>query len=351
MSGIRKTDRMQGFTLIELLVVIAIIGILVGMLLPAVQSVREAARRTQCLNNIRQIALANHLYESARKSFPPSLIAPPPGQTYPTSNASWGIMGRILPFIEQENAANLVSLEVGYDQPPNSSSGIPQLRIPTFMCPSEINDRVRLKPDGTPHTHPLNYAGNFGTWFVWDPVSRRGGDGVFFPSSNSKTRDFIDGLSNTLMFSEVRAFTPYSRNLTGVSLSRPIDASEVGTYVLAASQKKMGASTNDNTGHTEWPDGRIHHGGFTTALTPNTNVEVTYAGVLYRHCDFNSQTEGVHLTNPTCAAITARSYHQGGLVNAAMADGSTRNFTAQIDLVVWRALGTRAGAEIVSAPD
>jgi prepilin-type N-terminal cleavage/methylation domain-containing protein/prepilin-type processing-associated H-X9-DG protein len=346
--GKRALRAYAGFTLIELLVVIAIIGVLVGMLLPAVQSVREAARRTQCLNNIRQIALANHNYESARKAFPPSMIAPPVGQMFPTSNGSWGIMGRILPFVEQENAASLINLEVGYDQPPNSTSGIPQTRIATFICPSEINDRMRLTSSGGNHSYPLNYAGNFGTWFVWDPTTNRGGDGAFFPSSNLKTRDFIDGMSNTLMFSEVRAFTPYSRNMSGVSSTIPASAADVASYVLAAPDKKMGATTNENTGHTEWPDGAIHHSGFTTTLTPNTNVEVTYAGTIFKHCDFNSQREGRSLTNPTFAAITARSFHQGGLVNAAMADGSTRNYTAQIDLVVWRALGTRAGAEIVN---
>ena len=345
-----SSDPNRGFTLIELLVVIAIIGILVGLLLPAVQSVREAARRTQCLNNIRQIALANLNYETARRSFPPSMIAPV-GSVFPTSNGAWGILGRILPFVEAENAATLVNLEVGYDQPPNSTTGVPQLRISTFICPSEVNDQVRLTSGGAPQTYPLNYVGNFGTWFVWNPTTGRGGDGAYHPNSNRKPRDFLDGMSHTLLYSECRAFTPYSRNLTGVSSTPPLNSSDVAALVLAAPDKKMGVTTNENTGHTEWPDGAIHHSGFTTALTPNTNVEVTVSGVVYKHCDFNSQREGRHLTNPIYAAITARSYHQGNLVNASMADGSTRNFTADIDLAVWRALGTCRGGEVTNGLD
>ncbi len=340
----------RGFTLIELLVVIAIIGILVGLLFPAVQSVREGARRTQCLNNIRQVALASLIYESARQSFPPSMNAPV-GGIFPTSNGSWGILGRILPFVEAENAATLVNLEVGYDQPPNSTSGVPQLRIPTFMCPSDVNDQMRLKADGTPHSYPLNYVGNFGTWFVWDPATGRGGDGSFHPNSKRKLRDFLDGSTNTLLFSESRAFTPYARNLTGVSATPPTSAADIGPLILAASEKKLGLNTNDNTGHTEWPDGAVHQSGFTTAMTPNTNVEVTVSGVVYKHCDFNSQREGRHLTNPTYAAITARSYHQGDLVNVSMADGSTRNITAAIDLSIYRALGTCRGGEIARSLD
>ncbi len=341
-----------GFTLIELLVVIAIIGVLMGILLPAVQSVREAARRIQCSNNIRQVTIATMHYESARKSFPPSMIPPPPGQMFPTTNGSWGILGRILSFIEQENAASLINLEVGYDQPPNSTSGVTFTRIPSFMCASEINDTLRLEPDGSPSSYPANYVGNFGTWFVWDPVSRRGGDGMFFPGSNIRTRDVTDGLSHTLLFSEVRTFTPYARNMTsGVSPSPPSSIAEVANYVIAAPDKKMGTSTNDNKGHTEWPDGATHHAGFTTALTPNSNVKVTIGGVVYKHCDFNSQREGRHVTNPTYAAITARSYHAGGIINVAMADGSIRNVTSQIELAVWRSLGSRQGGEVVTLAD
>jgi prepilin-type N-terminal cleavage/methylation domain-containing protein len=338
----------RGFTLVELLVVIAIIGVLIAMLLPAVQQVREAARRTLCLNNLRQIGIANHNFESAYGHFPPSMHAPI-GAAFTTSNGSWGILGRILPFIEQGNAANVVNLEVGYDQPPNSVSGVPQLRIDTFICPSEINDTPRLRADGTVHSYPLNYVGCFGTWQVWVPASGDGGDGAFHPNSHHRFSAFYDGTSNTLLSSEVRAFTPYSRNLTGVSAVPPETVAEVAALVLAAPDKKMGPATNSNTGHTEWPDGAVHHAGFTTTFTPNTNVEVSLAGVVYQHCDFNSQAEGRSATNPTYAAITARSHHAAGLVNIGLVDGSVRNVSQNITLAVWRALGSREGGEFIGS--
>jgi prepilin-type N-terminal cleavage/methylation domain-containing protein/prepilin-type processing-associated H-X9-DG protein len=338
----------QAFTLIELLVVIAIIGILIAMLLPAVQQVREAARRVSCLNNMRQLALANHNFESAYQHLPPSMVAPVQG-AFPTSNGSWGILGRIMPFIEQENASRLVNLEVGYDQPPNSTSGIPQMKIGTFICPSEINDMPRLKSDGSVHSYPLNYVFNFGTWFVWNPNTGEGGDGAYHPNSKHRLSTFYDGTSSTLMVSEARVFTPYSRNLTGASMTPPTTPEEVGAYVLAAPDKKMSVDTNGNTGHTEWPDGAIHHAGFTTAMAPNTNVRVTYNDVLYQHCDFNSQAEGRSATNPTVAAITARSYHSGGMINVGFVDGSVRGISQTIDLSLWRALGTRAGGEVIGS--
>jgi hypothetical protein len=128
-------------------------------------------------------------------------------------------------------------------------------------------------------------------------------------------------------------------------LTPPSSATEVANYVLAAPDKKMGLNLHANTGHTEWPDGAAHHSGFTTTLTPNTNVEVVFAGNVYQHCDFNSQSEGRHLTNPTCAAITARSYHNGNLVTIGLMDGSVRAVSGGIDLPVWRGLGTRNGGE------
>ena len=128
----------RGFTLIELLVVIAIIAILVALILPAVQQAREAARRTECLNNLKQIALAVNLYEEVRRAYPPSFTTVQ-GQ----ATDSWSVQARILPFLEQDAAYN----RIDFGQPYSSSPEIKRMRVDTYLCPSEPKDNVRLKND------------------------------------------------------------------------------------------------------------------------------------------------------------------------------------------------------------
>ena len=333
--------RRHAFTLVELLVVIAIIGILIGMLLPAVQSVREAARRTSCLNNVRQMVLSAHNYESSFQRLPPSFEIER-GTILTGNNGSWSIHGRLLPYCEQANAYSMVDLNVAWDA--QKATGVPQMRVPMYLCPSEVNDTVRLK-NGEAHVYPQNYGFNFGTWLVYDPVSSQRGDGPFYVNSKTRFGSIRDGLSNTLCVAEVKAFTSYIRNTADPGPTPPTDPN---AFMGMTGQLKLGTGLHKNTGHTEWCDGRVHHSGFTTTFTPNTFVPYDHEGQTY-DIDFNSVQEGKKSDQATCAAITARSYHSGGTINVGLLDGSARSVSDNIDLTVWRSLGTINGGEVINS--
>ena len=331
---IKMTKRFHGFTLVELLVVIAIIGIMVGLLLPAVQAAREAARRTQCQNNLKQIALACHNYHSAYKKLPPSALVDLTVNNT-ANNGSWGAHGRILPFLEQASLFEGIDTSIGWD----SQDIIDGLQIATYSCPSDPGGgRSRVFDDGRPTLHPTTYGFNFGTWFVFDPHTRQGGDGMFYPNKLMRIRDCLDGTSRTLLTAEVKAWTPYMRNGGPPATDVPSDAEDVSVIAASAVQFK-------DTGHTEWPDGRVHHTGFTTTMSPNTRVLFTYAGIEY-DIDYNSWQEGKDgvAGQATFASITSRSHHLG-MVQVALLDGSVTSITDSIDLELWHAMGTRAGGE------
>ena len=183
--------------------------------------------------------------------------------------------------------------------------------------------------------YATNYGFNYGPWFVFDPASGKGGNGAFHPNSRIKFRDFLDGTTSTLLAAEVKAWQPYTRNGGPPTTVIPADVTQAATIVASGVQTK-------STGHTEWPDGRVHHTGFTTTLTPNTVVPFTTSGGTILDADYNSWQEGKNGSagNPSYAIITSRSYHVG-IVNVALVDGSVRSVSENINLRIWRALGTR----------
>jgi prepilin-type N-terminal cleavage/methylation domain-containing protein/prepilin-type processing-associated H-X9-DG protein len=332
--------RRRGFTLVELLVVMVIIALLIGLLVPAVQKVRESARRTSCMNNLKQIGLAVANYEAERGCYPPSWL-PVPSDGHNIDG--WSAAACLLPFIEQGNLQAKFDMKYTFDNAlktqvtlaDGTTAAVASLRIPTYMCPCEKQDVAKLR-NGAPVAYPSNYAVNLGTWFVWDPTTGAGGNGTFFPGSKIRPTDVADGTSYTLCSSEVKAWQPIYRNagLTG-ALAQP----------ALASVASLQGSFQMNNGHTQWVDGRSAQTGFTSLFGPNTVVPATVSGVTY-DVDWTNQLEGDSTTIPTYSAVTSRSYHAGG-VNALLLDGSARFYENNVNLGVWQALSTRAGGELI----
>jgi prepilin-type N-terminal cleavage/methylation domain-containing protein len=325
----RRCARQSAFTLIELLVVIAIIGTLVGLLLPAVQKVREAANRTKCSNNLKQIGIALHNYQTQFNSFPPA------GE-YPvgaTSPDTYSVHARLLPFLEQTAVYQLVDLTV----PAISQPNVVMQRIAPYLCPNELNDVARKS---TPVRYPLNYAANFGTWMVYDPNTGRGGNGAIPLNRNLLTTEFTDGLSNTIGFAEVKAYGNFMLN-QGVpgTMNAPIPNSPADVLAL-------GGTFRAAITHTGWTEGQAFQTGFTFVLTPNTAVMFTDGTGKQWDVDYLSSRDGSSTTQYSYDALTARSYHPG-IVNVLLMDGAVRPVANQIDLKTWRALGTRNGGEVV----
>ena len=325
MSPVR--DR-SGFTLIELLVVIAIIAVLIGLLLPAVQKVREAAARIKCGNNLKQIGLAVHGYHDANGGLPPQATWAV-GSTF----SGYSIHARILPYIEQDSLHARVDFALGYAAQPE----VCKTKIPLYRCPSDPKDGTRF--DGGVEFYPTSYGFSIGTWLGLDQQTARGGDGAFGYNLRHPFAAIEDGLSNTVGAADVKAFTPAlldGGQPAAAYTPPPNTPAEVVAY---------GGKFDPDYCHTQWATGRTLQSGLTTTFPPNTVVPYTTGGQTY-DVDWTSARIGPGNPQQTYRVVTARSYHSGG-VNAMLMDGSVRFVRSSTSQAIWRAGGTRAGGEVV----
>jgi prepilin-type N-terminal cleavage/methylation domain-containing protein len=335
--------RRRGFTLIELLVVIAIIAFVIALLLPAVQQVREAARRTQCRNNLKQLGLAIHNYESLTGILPPTAVVVrlPNGSlwtSYP------GPHGRILPFLDQGATCNAININTAYGDLANLPAVAHVTKI--FLCPGEPNsqpvDNVSFGTIGG-----VNYGFSMGDWYVWSgPTGGPPTRSAFGVNLGRRWADFSDGVSQSLLMSEVKNYQPYVRDcgsLANIHDPDNIPAPDADPQTVAPEYQAANCTFLLNA-HSEWAELTVHHSGFTTAWPPNKKTPGG-PGNSYPDVDLNSQRE--RIGGPTFAAVTSRSHHPGG-VHSMFGDGSVKFISSSIDGRVWRALGSIAGGEVVS---
>lgn len=307
-----------GFTLVELLVVIAIIGVLVSLLLPAVQAAREAGRRIQCANNLKQLALACHNYHDVYKRF-----------AMPAHDSLYGYsaQSKLLPFVEQSTLHNLIDYRIPLLLPPAWNPIInPPLRnvagerLSLMICPSDV---------GSPHLTENgftwaggNYMANLGSGTGYNYCARGPADGVFWHAFGAGFHDLLDGSSHTVLLAETIFGDPRSVTLTPVRSATQLRRVSGGAPCSVAAE--------------------------TLVLRPTTSYDGRRAGAWIRNTGYhtfvnayfppNSQESDVVFHGDSIA--TSRSYHRNG-VNLALCDGSVQFISQSIDLLTWRKLFMR----------
>jgi prepilin-type N-terminal cleavage/methylation domain-containing protein len=345
-----QNSRWRAFTLIELLVVIAIIAILVSLLLPAVQQAREAARRTQCKNNLKQLGLALHNYHDAHRVFPPAYLGSPTaagtqfGVTFPDDNFNgasgigWGAM--ILPFLEQAPLYQSIDPTIPLWSPQHAAAL--KTKLPAFLCPSAVggSDGFNLRrytsgnneQPGNPqayspaiflaHSHYVTMAGTQGPWArpaayslefsVPEPIPGFGAaeiDGAFYRNSKIRIADVTDGLSNTVFLGE--------------HTSRLSDKTWTGVVPFSVTCGKVNGVVTDDCDS----GGALVQGHSGPDRHDHPEVIIHQPNHPARHAD---QLESDHI----------------GGCNCLLGDGSVRFISQYLDAFTWAGLCTRGGGEV-----
>jgi prepilin-type N-terminal cleavage/methylation domain-containing protein len=311
--------RSRGFTLIEMLVVIAIIGMLIALLLPAVQAARESGRRTSCSNNLHQLAIALQLYHDNNKMFPPG------------SYNGISTFAFLLPYLEKESIGDIVNFNVDSDDPLNAAAW--NANVGAFICPSDPGEMWQQLQGGR-----TNYRTNQGIQVLSSGVPPTSGgnaaippaDGIFWNDSKVSMGGIRDGQSNTAAFSE-KLVGDFSNGLSTPQSDTykpgtyPANPDEALTMCLATDTTNLSFQGNSRAG-APWIDAGHTSTKYWHVLPPNS-----------LSCMFP----------PGRVTTTAGSNHIKG-VNLAMVDASVRYVPNNVNLLIWRAYGTRAGKEVVN---
>jgi prepilin-type N-terminal cleavage/methylation domain-containing protein/prepilin-type processing-associated H-X9-DG protein len=361
-----KAPGRRGFTLIELLVVVAIIGVLIALLLPAVQAAREAARRSQCSNNLKQIGLAMHNYHTSNNSFPqgaslapidvPFVLSPsnnPTNWSNITSWNNWSAQSLLLGYLEQ---APLYS-SINFNYAPqwannpcffiNSTASSTVLSI--FVCPSDAysgKDGWNNSYAASMGTTNIGYPFNDADWNNYHKST-----GAFAYQRAYSINGFTDGTSNTIAYSEFLVNKPTSKAVPGKATGATAGSTanrvyDVGTVAFTAIQADWTACSTKfqspggagNGPGSEWATGAMGYTMFNTIVPPNGGGTIKWSA-----CRMDCCVQAQHADY-----VNAMSNHPGG-VNVALADGSVRFIKNTIAVPTWWALGTKDNGETISA--
>ena len=354
----RTRNSHRAFTLIELLVVIAIIAVLIALLLPAVQAAREAARRSQCVNNLKQLGLALHNYLSTIGTMPPGRF-----NTHIAGNGNcWGAYSQLLPQMEQQALYNSFNfglapeLEASLASAAANSTGAGSF-INTLLCPTDAAPAVLISVGGenyASHNYDLNVGSNYPLMATFpagftSPFSGPP-NGTFFENRGVGPAEFTDGLSNTVAISETirsNATSTYANDpkrvflVTGDNKSTGPPLTSDADYTSLCLGLPATTSQFQATKGVRWHYGAPGHTMYNHRRPPNDPLADCRGGL--PHSDKSDPNWSNLSLN-----VAARSQHAGG-VNSLLADGHVQFIKNTINVVVWQGLGSRNGGEVISA--
>jgi prepilin-type N-terminal cleavage/methylation domain-containing protein/prepilin-type processing-associated H-X9-DG protein len=353
LMSMRSNRNSRAFTLIELLVVIAIIAVLIALLLPAVQAAREAARRSQCTNNLKQIGLALHNYVTAQGVLPPGRI----NSHIAGAGDCWGLYAQLLPNMDQQALFNAFNFSLAPDTPdPTNTTGNVTF-VSSLLCPSDASAQlitVSNFPFAT-HNYPMNTGSDYpvvakiASANMPSPAFAGNPNGPFYENSRTAPADFTDGMSQTVGICETIRSGPSSTYATDPLNVFLVTGNNSTTGPAITSDKDyqslcltLPASTTQfqATKGVRWNYGAPGHSMY-NHRRPTNDPRADCRGGLPHSIRSDPLWSWLSLN------IVPRSRHSGG-VNALVADGHVQFIKNSVSAVVWQALGSRNGGEVVS---